>query len=581
MSERAITRIVSLFVGLAALPLQAGGDPTLIEVNGTPFTKQGWDADERDEFYFTSQGSQLIPSAWMKALERADSTELFLDATDGLQRFGYLSNPAGPTKRNREGLPIGFVKDSPSKSGRDCEFLGMTCASCHTGRIRNGAKELFIDGAPTSANFEEMLRALRDAIAATAQDPSKLTRFTAKIPPEERRGEEPTAGLCLDDREEKSLEAALRGKADYFGMLLDPDGDPLTSAGWGPARIDAVGLIINQIFLHLEQPEKMGPVNAPVSYPFIWDVHQHNQVQWNGVSQFPLVRNTVEVMGVFADFGPDLKGIPGFKNYDSTVRVGGLRTLEDRVKTLRSPAWPAAFFGRPIDEALRAKGEVIFKIECASCHGPDVPRDEPIPDIKAVMTTLDRNDRNAIGTDPAAATNFASAPGDDVFLDCTRGPAIGPPMEDELGEVTPNVLGGKVIFFLRNLPEILRVRLSLPKSDPNRCAYKGRPLDGIWATAPYLHNGSVPNLDELLKPADCTRHFPEECRVKKFCVSKVQTLDVENIGVPIPPPGQDPVCGEGELLFDTTKPGNLNTGHEYGEFSKEEREALVEYQRSL
>jgi hypothetical protein len=109
-----------------------------------------------------------------------------------------------------------------------------------------------------------------------------------------------------------------------------------------------------------------------------------------------------------------------------------------------------------------------------------------------------------------------------------------------------------------------------------KMVYKARPLDGIWATAPYLHNGSVPNLWALLSPVNE--------RPKEFCLGSRQ-FDPKNVGY-------ETTCAEGTFKLDTTIPGNLNTGHEFkdgpkgsgviGRFLKpEERWALIEFLKSL
>ncbi|MSR59120.1 MAG: hypothetical protein EXS05_15990 [Planctomycetaceae bacterium] len=96
-------------------------------------------------------------------------------------------------------------------------------------------------------------------------------------------------------------------------------------------------------------------------------------------------------------------------------------------------------------------------------------------------------------------------------------------------------------------------------------AYKGRPLNGIWATAPYLHNGSVPNLDELLKPSGQ--------RVKQFKLGS-REIDPEHVGYRV---------DQGDFTYDTTLKGNSNAGHDdYGrEFTELERRQLIEYMKSL
>ena len=114
--------------------------------------------------------------------------------------------------------------------------------------------------------------------------------------------------------------------------------------------------------------------------------------------------------------------------------------------------------------------------------------------------------------------------------------------------------------------------------------YKGRPLEGIWATAPYLHNGSVPTLAELMKlPKD--RNIDSETKKKSFCVGSRQFLPKEV--------GFKYVCNNysaeeklSRFVFDTTIPGNSDSGHAYPdpsviELKPEERDALVIYQKSL
>lgn len=106
--------------------------------------------------------------------------------------------------------------------------------------------------------------------------------------------------------------------------------------------------------------------------------------------------------------------------------------------------------------------------------------------------------------------------------------------------------------------------VALKSAAPLNYIYKGRPLNGIWATAPYLHNGSVPNLDELLKK-------PEK-RVTKFFVGSREFVP-ENVGFRI---------DAGTFQFDTAQPGNSNGGHDYDiEFSPDQRSQLIEYMKSL
>lgn len=97
-----------------------------------------------------------------------------------------------------------------------------------------------------------------------------------------------------------------------------------------------------------------------------------------------------------------------------------------------------------------------------------------------------------------------------------------------------------------------------------KLGYKSRPLNGVWATAPYLHNGAVPSLAELLKrPGERSRTFRPGGR----------EFDPEIVGF------KDDLT---QQEFDTTTPGNSNAGHSYGtELPENQKRDLLEYLKSL
>lgn len=116
--------------------------------------------------------------------------------------------------------------------------------------------------------------------------------------------------------------------------------------------------------------------------------------------------------------------------------------------------------------------------------------------------------------------------------------------------------------------------------------YKARPLNGVWATAPFLHNGSVPTLDDLLRPAD---ERPRYVRLGDTA------FDAQKVGLAQPVlDGAQPLYKDGYFILDTTVNGNLNTGHAFGAgadgdrtgvigpaLSDGERAALIEYLKTL
>jgi hypothetical protein len=112
----------------------------------------------------------------------------------------------------------------------------------------------------------------------------------------------------------------------------------------------------------------------------------------------------------------------------------------------------------------------------------------------------------------------------------------------------------------------LKDALAAQEPAPTELAYKARPLDGIWATAPYLHNGSVPTLRDLLMPV--------AQRPSTFYVGS-REFDPINVGF-------DSSVGDGRFKFDTTLDGNKNGGHTWGAtLQPADREALIEYLKSL
>jgi hypothetical protein len=115
----------------------------------------------------------------------------------------------------------------------------------------------------------------------------------------------------------------------------------------------------------------------------------------------------------------------------------------------------------------------------------------------------------------------------------------------------------------------------LPQPPAPDRVYKAAPRDGVWATPPFLHNGSVPNLYEMLVPASQ--------RSKKFCIGR--EFDPVKVGL-------DTTCGPGTFVLDTSLLGNSNAGHSFQDgprgngiigplLTDDQRWALVEYLKSI
>lgn len=192
-----------------------------------------------------------------------------------------------------------------------------------------------------------------------------------------------------------------------------------------------------------------------------------------------------------------------------------------------APAYPHA-----VDRALADRGKVFFEKTCARCHGTYGP-DGSYPN--RIVSTEE------VGTDPLLASGTAQFAG--PFVDWYKASFYG---------------------------EVSRLE---PKK-----GYVAPPLDGIWATAPYLHNGSIPTLAALLdstqRPTYWTRPFDST------------QYDTNGVGW-LYSPVDHGKAGEGDAaakktLYDTTLPGYSNAGHVFGDvLTAEERAAVIEYLKTL
>jgi len=618
-------RTLKVMAGGAALALGVlGAQPFMEEV---VHVDQGWSDLQRENWYSRSQGSRLIPLSWLQALEQADSTTKFLEPSH-LARFRYL--PRYPANGDST-LPVGFAIDRQSderfseitrlrwkgNQGSSEPWVGMNCAACHTGEITLQSKRLRVDGAPAMADFQGFMRALNKALEETAQDPTKWDRFAARV---------------LGAEDSLLNRGALR--TEYAKLLrwqLQVQRANETPLAYGFARLDAFGHIFNKVALRANgELNNRNPSDAPVSYPFLWNIHQHDKVQWNGVApNKPLTadydvgalgRNVGEVLGVFADlqvlpFGPASIGYP------TSADVGGLLELERKITKLKPPVWPAEF--PPIDPDKWEKGKAVFNRtdSCAKCHYV-MARDDLTTHIKAKMSPLRGPD--AIGTDPWMACNAFTYTAPSGKLRFTpEGFFFGTPHSktEQVSNLLGTVVIGAIYYRKSNLVEDLAKQLqdvkpfavppispelvalssqifsttALPGTKEERLAtcmsqshdtlaYKGRPLTGVWATAPFLHNGSVPTLyDLLLPPSERPTSF--KLGTREFDPVKVGYANEHSSTDYFTPRAE----AESSFLFQTVDAsgtpiaGNSSAGHDYGNalLSDEERWALVEYMKAV
>jgi mono/diheme cytochrome c family protein len=548
-------------VGWAVTAARAA-DPTV-------FLDQGWSKERRELFYFTPQGSRIIPYAWFRAIENTEGG-LFADPAN-LVRYGLI--PAdGPHPLNPDGLPIGFAIDPAAPRGTTelaltpdpvgtaarGRSVGITCAACHTGEVTVGGKTVRIEGGPARFDVDWFYADLAAAVSATLFDPARFQRFAGRV-----LTTPGVTGLSELQLQLAAFEARMSGDAAIRR--------PTLPSGFG--RVDALTQIVNALaVVDQSEPANLRPVAVPTSYPPLWLTADLEFVQWNPIAASPIGRNGGEVLGVFGS--ATLTGDPpGW--YASSLLLKELHLLETWVSELEPPRWDEGLFGR-IDARLAGRGESLFRQHCASCHNiaPYRRTDAAVNFFDKTFIAIGRVDYRDVGTDPLyveslvnrlVRTNAATArlqdgkavaPAAAYFLK-TVGAIVTRAMDEaQLSDAERAAMNG---FRLRRTaagrPE--------PYTPPSITDIKAGPLAGVWATGPYLHNGSVPTVYELLSPV--------EERRKVFWTGG-RELDRERLGfVSDDAPGR--------FRFDTALPGNRNIGHLYpaGGLPPDDRKAIVEY----
>jgi hypothetical protein len=616
---------------------------------------QGWKPADSLWFYTTTVGSDLLPYDFFMALEKAGTSEPF-GSNENMNYYRYL--PQKPTWRNPDALPVGFVKER--YQGKD--YLGFTCAACHTAQLNYNDVGIRIDGGPAGTDMDSFLQDLATAVWAVRTDTGVLrARFVKKVLD---RGHYASEKDVVSDLQKCAQRLLMYNLINH------------SETRYGYSRLDAFGRIYNRVLEHVAtqdelktqldsavvdllkegtltksdidsimRQQKLGGVlndqqrddlvlrlsqvlpfkalvkigqsifnrpDAPVSYPFLWDTPQHDYVQWNGLSANAglgsIGRNTGEVIGVFSTLnwqeepGISLSSLirgQGIKatriRFDSSIDVHNLRLIEDQLKLLQSPQWPDLF--PPIDQGRKGRGERLFTTYCESCH-TRIKRDDPERRVIAHMSRL-----ADIGTDPNMAHNAATYVGLSGILRnqyVTAGPSNvlineRAPVVALLARATLSVVATPEDkdFLVRGYQWVYdfaagffsnQIEPSLKQgnydadttADPyaSLLSYKARPLNGIWATAPYLHNGSVPTLYDLLLPKKGAKDPKDgEYRPDTFQVGS-REFDAVKVGLKS--------SGYSGFTFDTRHRGNSNAGHTYGTgLDKEQRLDLLEYLKTL
>ena len=262
---------------------------------------------------------------------------------------------------------------------------------------------------------------------------------------------------------------------------------------------------------YTDEPQfAMWDYNIATDTPPLWHVGKKNTLYYTGTGRGDFAKLLMQA---------SVLGVPDSSRARSSV--AHFADVYAWLRELEAPPYPG-----PVDEELAAAGEDIFLVNCAGCHGTyDDAAGHTYPNKIVSLAT--------VGTDRLYADYIARS--------------------------------GIVDWYNRSW-----FATSPPRSrfEPTS-GYVAPPLDGVWATAPYLHNGSVPTLYELLKSDERPERWTR--------LGYSRDYDWKKLGW-----HYDPAPRNRKWTFDTTKPGYGNGGHTFGDrLSEEERTALLEYLRTL
>ena len=365
-----------------------------------------------------------------------------------------------------------------------------------------------------------------------------------------------------------------------------------TAAGFG--RTDAFGRIAN------EAVRGINPIalTAPVSLPYMYSIKYKGMYHYNANTNSVISRNIGQAFGLGAiKTNPEEKGL---KQFASTANLHNLNTMEKILYKVKVPEFQAIFPNAKIDKVAAVKGCNIYLNKCMSCH--DAPDTRVGP--KRALINYNVVPLDVIGTDGNYIKNQATLVNGKPFR-------VGlydfsdnvkkwyykeyDVSEEKVNEWANSDLRGTEIFrdtFLGDNRFMGDEVMSYTAIEPGR-GYVAKNLAGIWATSPFLHNGSVANVNELLLPSNKRR--------KVFVVGS-HVYDNKNMGFTSDkeahPDGKiksgsstskeslGSLCkNDSTRCYDASFPGNSNVGHEPsmygGELVDVEKKQLIEFLKVL
>lgn len=442
--------------------------------------------------------------------------------------FGLVTEPSVWPNVNSDGevaitglfeRPIGFSK----RRVYGMDFVGANCAFCHLSTYRAGPgaeTKLVLAGTGNSVYIEQYFLYLFKVLKEAGREPKKVMEAVDA----ELSSQKQSLGwfqrfLYRYIILPVVLPAIVNSREEKYFDWIQDD-KPTALKTFGPGRVDTWALY-KRMFV---DPKQTDVVNGIVDFPPFWNqrAREGMQMHWDGNIAVAEERNVISALSLIG------KHI-SFLDFKRVEEVGQFANgllpprYEDEI--------PSYLPGLQRD--LVDRGRDIWEDRCASCHqagGDRLGRSEPI---------------EGIGTDPERLRDFS-------------------------------------VQLVEGLNRLKTKKWRLQHFEI-RPGYLNNLLDGLWLRAPYLHNGSVPTLRDLLK-------HPDE-RPKVFCRGN-DVYDWENVGyVSSLTSSGDRPCGN-LFLYDTAMTyehdgkvlgtGNGNGGHLYGtDLSETEKNELLEFLKTI
>ena len=527
----------------------------------------GLSDDDRTTFYHLSEGSEMIPLALLQALERTrippdPQGEGLVPFMANLARYGFISDEKSAT--NPAALPVGMTIERSPLTNR--VMIGFNCTACHVGELWHDGRRVRTDGGPNMVRLNNLLADAKTELDATLTDATgRRERFLLNLARHRRENDAQFPSTRTPADRAKDLETDVdlaKAFVEYLKAIPTLKAQTATENGYG--RADAFGVARNLLFG--KNPKNLRPQNAPASFPHMWGIETTAWLQWGANMNSVMERNIGQSLGVGAVFDAE--------TFAATSRLDHLNTLEHLVYKLTPPTWPTDVFGA-IDETKAAAGRAVYERQCANCH------EKPFAVTPSGLVVYQLFTLKETGVSPLVAQNFderVTVDGKSVRFAAAAFTVLENLKKryyvaNQISEQTQAEWEGRT---RRPPPEWKpAMRSTLADADQYPDTRGGRvspakPLAGIWATAPYLNNGSVANMWDLLTSPGA--------RPKTFTLGS-REYDVQKLGYRSTP---DPGSPAPPWEFNTSATGNSNAGHVYGTtLSDDDKWALIEFLKKL